>query len=73
MGLSTQDFIATCRFERARQLLADLALPLKTVAARAGFNGEAQMRRVFQKRMGIGPTLYRERFATTGLAALPSA
>jgi transcriptional regulator GlxA family with amidase domain len=73
VGVSTQDFIAACRVERARQLLADLALPLKTVAARAGFNGEAQMRRVFQKRMGIGPTLYRERFATTGLAALPSA
>lgn len=68
VGLSTQEFIAACRFERARQLLADVGLPLKTVAARAGFNGEAQMRRVFQKRMGIAPTLYRERFATTGVA-----
>jgi len=68
VGLSTQEFIATCRFERAKQLLSDLALPLKTVAARAGFNGEAQMRRVFQKRMGIAPTLYRERFATTGVS-----
>ncbi len=68
VGLSTQEFIATCRFERARQLLADVGLPLKTVAARAGFNGEAQMRRVFQKRMGIGPGQYRERFATTGVA-----
>lgn len=69
VGLSTQEFIAACRFERARQLLADVALPLKTVAARAGFNSEAQMRRAFQKRMGIAPMLYRERFATTGVAA----
>jgi transcriptional regulator GlxA family with amidase domain len=68
VGSSTQDFIAACRVERARQLLADLGLPLKTVAARAGFQGEAQMRRAFQKRMGIAPGLYRERFATTGVA-----
>lgn len=68
VGASTQEFIATCRVERARQLLADQALPLKTVAARAGFNGEAQMRRAFQKRMGIAPAQYRERFATTGVA-----
>lgn len=68
VGASTQEFIATCRVERARQLLADQALPLKTVAARAGFNGEAQLRRAFQKKMGIAPAQYRERFATTGVA-----
>ena len=68
VGSSTQDFIAACRVERARQLLAEAGLPLKTVAARAGFNGEAQLRRAFQKRMGIAPAQYRERFATTGVA-----
>ena len=67
VGLSTLEFIETCRFERATHLLGNLALPLKTVAARACFSDEAQMRRVFQKKLGISPTIYRERFATTGV------
>jgi transcriptional regulator GlxA family with amidase domain len=67
VGLSTLEFIEACRFERATQLLGNLDLPLKTVAARACFSDEAQMRRVFQKKLGIPPALYRERFATTGV------
>jgi transcriptional regulator GlxA family with amidase domain len=67
VGMSTQEFIETCRFERATQLLADLALPLKAVAARACFSDEAHMRRVFVKKLGIAPRAYRERFATTGV------
>lgn len=65
-GLSTQAFIETSRLERATVLLAEVAMPLKTVAARAGFSDEAHMRRVFLKKMGIAPKVYRERFATTG-------
>jgi transcriptional regulator GlxA family with amidase domain len=69
VGMSTQEFIETCRFERATQLLADVDLPLKSVAARACFTDEAHMRRVFMKKLGIAPKIYRERFATTGVAA----
>jgi transcriptional regulator GlxA family with amidase domain len=65
VGLSTQEFIERCRFERAQQLLGELALPIKTIAARAGFSDDAHMRRVFQKTLGITPKIYRERFATT--------
>ncbi len=67
VGLTAQDFIETARFERATQLLADVALPLKAVAARACFSDEAHMRRVFLKKLGIAPKVYRERFATTGV------
>jgi transcriptional regulator GlxA family with amidase domain len=70
VGLSTREFIEMCRFERATQLLAELALPLKTVAARACFSDEAHMRRVFMKKLGITPKVYRERFATTGIDTL---
>jgi transcriptional regulator GlxA family with amidase domain len=72
VGMSTQEFIETCRFERATQLLADLTLPLKAVAARACFSDEAHMRRVFLKKLGIAPRVYRERFATTGVATEPT-
>jgi transcriptional regulator GlxA family with amidase domain len=67
VGLSTQEFIERCRFERAQQLLGELALPMKSIAARAGFSDDAHMRRVFQKTLGITPKIYRERFATTGV------
>jgi transcriptional regulator GlxA family with amidase domain len=69
VGVSSQDFIETARFERATHLLADVTLPLKTVAARACFSDEAHMRRVFLKKLGIAPKVYRERFATTGVVA----
>ena len=72
VGATTQDYIETCRFERATQLLADVALPLKVIAARAAFSNEAHMRRVFIKKLGIAPTVYRERFATTGVAESPA-
>ena len=69
VGLSSLEFIETCRFERATRLLGNVSLPLKTVAARACFSDEAQMRRVFQKKLGISPASYRARFATTGVHA----
>lgn len=64
--MSPQAFIETSRLERATVLLAEVTLPLKTVAARAGFCDEVRMRRVFLKKMGMPPKVYRERFATTG-------
>lgn len=67
VGLSTLEFIEMGRFELARQLLADVSLPIKTIAFRSGFTDDDHMRRVFQKRSGITPKLYRERFATTGV------
>ena len=68
VGLSTHEFIESARFEMARNLLAELDLPMKTVVARTGFTDDEQMRRVFQKRLGITAKVYRERFATTGVA-----
>lgn len=69
VGLSTLEFIEMARFERARQLLADLGMPIKSVASRSGFSNDDHMRRIFQKRLGITPKVYRERFATTGVHA----
>jgi transcriptional regulator GlxA family with amidase domain len=67
VGQSSQEFIEASRLERAKQLLADVALPIKKIAALSGFTDDDHMRRVFQKRLGITPKLYRERFATTGI------
>lgn len=69
VGQSALEFIEAARFERARALLAGSDLPIKAVAARSGFTNDEHMRRAFQRRAGISPKVYRERFATTGVHA----
>ncbi|MDO9192616.1 MAG: helix-turn-helix domain-containing protein, partial [Undibacterium sp.] len=68
VGSSTGDFIAMARLERATQLLAEPHLPLKTIAARCGFGGPDQLRRIFRSRLGMTPQEYR-----AGLVTPPSA
>ncbi len=62
---SPADFIERARFEAARRLLEENASPLKVIALKTGFRTEEKMRRVFQKRIGVTPKVYRERFSTT--------
>lgn len=62
---SPADFIEKARFEVARRLLEQNKSPLKTIALKTGFQTEEKMRRVFQKKIGVTPKVYRERFSTT--------
>lgn len=66
-GHAPAEFIEIARFESARRLLEDVDLPLKSIAARSGFSSDDHMRRVFQRRFGVTPSAYRERFGTTGV------
>lgn len=61
---SPADFIERARFEVARRLLEENKSPLKVITLRAGFRTEEKMRRVFQKKIGVTPKVYRERFST---------
>jgi transcriptional regulator GlxA family with amidase domain len=47
------------RVERARDLLASRALPLKALAASCGFTSPARMKRAFERELGLGPRAYR--------------
>lgn len=62
---SPADFIEKARFEAARRLLEENASPLKVIALKTGFRTVEKMRRVFQKKIGVPPQLYRERFSTS--------
>lgn len=62
---SPADFIERARFEVARRLLEQNKSPLKLIALKTGFRTEEKMRRVFQKKIGVTPKVYRERFSTT--------
>jgi transcriptional regulator GlxA family with amidase domain len=64
-SVSPTEFVETARFEVARRLLEDNSSSLKAVAAHAGFQSEERLRRVFQKKLGITPRDYRERFSST--------
>lgn len=62
---SPADFIETARFELARHLVEDNHSSLKLIASKTGFGTQERMRRVFQKRLGITPRAYCERFSDT--------
>ncbi|SEU10457.1 GlxA family transcriptional regulator [Paracoccus homiensis] len=58
--------LESLRCDTAKALLLDTDLPLKTVAFRAGFRTDGQMRKAFRRRFSLSPRDYRARFATAG-------
>jgi AraC family transcriptional regulator len=59
VGMSPHKFILNRRIERARELLTDQDLSVGEVAERTGFNGPAQLTRVFRQIVGTTPTAFR--------------
>ncbi|MEP1793078.1 helix-turn-helix domain-containing protein [Parasphingorhabdus sp.] len=65
-GSSPMTMLEGLRCDRAKVLLLDTDLPLKTVGYRAGFRSDEQMRNAFRRRFSLSPRDYRARFATSG-------
>ena len=61
-GTTPADFVETARVDAARRLLEESETPLQRVASRCGFASPDTMRRAFLRRIGTGPSDYRERF-----------
>ena len=59
VGKSPHKFILHRRIERARELLTDNDLSIGEIAERTGFNGPAQLTRVFRQIVGTTPTDFR--------------
>ena len=64
-GTTPARFTERVRVEAARELLADTATPVDTVAGRCGFGSPETMRRAFLRVLGVGPAEYRGRFRST--------
>jgi len=64
LDLSAGQFVEACRIESAQRLLAEGA-PVTAAARASGFGSDETMRRAFLRRLGVTPTAYRTRFATT--------
>jgi transcriptional regulator GlxA family with amidase domain len=61
-GATPADFVEMARVDAARRLLEESETPLQRVASRCGFASPDTMRRAFLRRIGTGPSDYRERF-----------
>ena len=61
-GMTPARYIDRIRLERAIHLLEDTSHRIETVALESGFASAEQLRRTFQRCMGITPLVYRERF-----------
>lgn len=67
LGMTPSAWLENARCERAKTLLLDTELPMKSIAWRVGFSSDEQMRKVFSRRYALTPTAYRARFKTARL------
>ncbi len=69
-GVSPGAFVEAARVDRAKALLESSDWTLDRVAERAGFGNVSGLHRAFQKRLGVTPGEYRDRFgpSQSGLA-----
>lgn len=68
-GRTPAKMVEAMRLEAACRALEKTALPLKTIAANTGYVDEQNLRRVFQRQLGVSPGQYRSRFSGHGAAA----
>ena len=58
-GYSPMEYVSRLRVEKARQLLGDIRLSIKEIAAQAGFQDSFYFSKVFRRIDGLSPTQYR--------------
>lgn len=59
VGKSAYAFVLERRMERARSLLKNGNLPIKSIAAACGFSDQAHMTRMFRAKLGVTPRQFR--------------
>ncbi len=59
VGMAPHSYIARCRAEFAKDLLAQPGLSILQVARQSGFRNEVTLRRAFDQLLGTTPTAYR--------------
>jgi transcriptional regulator GlxA family with amidase domain len=64
VGVTPAAYVEAARVEAARVALDGTQEPIESIARRCGFGTVETMRRAFHRRLGVGPSSYRERFLT---------
>lgn len=67
-GQCPSEYLERARLDKARRMLCDCALPIKSVAYRCGFASDDQLRLAFKRHLAITPKDYRTRFVGQPLA-----
>ncbi len=67
VGMTPARFVEQARLEAAKVLLATGDHSQDAIARRAGFGTPDTMRRTFRRNLGVSPSVYRNRFRTTGI------
>ncbi len=70
VGQSPARFVECVRVEAARRGLEESRRSVDEIASFVGFGTAETMRRAFIRRIGVGPSAYRERFAESGVATI---
>ena len=65
LNMTPADFVEAARLDSARRYLQDGEMPLQRIAQRCGFGGLHGLRRAFRRKIGIGPSDYRNAFRTS--------
>lgn len=60
LGRTIRDEMTRCRVERVKRLLEETDLPIKQIAAAAGFSNAQRMSKVFHREEGISAAEYRQ-------------
>jgi DNA-binding response OmpR family regulator len=60
-GTTAYGFVRECRLRRARELLAETRLPVKSIALEVGYRGTSDLTRAIKDRYGLTPTALRQR------------
>jgi transcriptional regulator GlxA family with amidase domain len=63
LGRTPAKTVEAMRLEAACRALEETDMPLKRIAVTTGYVEEQNLRRVFQRQLGISPTQYRSRFS----------
>jgi transcriptional regulator GlxA family with amidase domain len=68
LGTSPARYVEEVRIEAARALLESRDLSLDVIARRSGLGSTETLRRIFARKLGVSPQVYRRRFRTTGVS-----
>lgn len=58
-GITFRDYLSDCRLVQAKRMLGIAQISVSDVAAMAGFNDPSYFARLFRKRTGVSPSVYR--------------
>lgn len=71
-GESPARYVERLRVDHARTLLSGTEHLAETIAVKSGFGGLERMRRAFKKHLGVSPSDFRARFASTKRTFTPA-